>query len=405
MSETTPQTTTGDPVGNGTGQRRGPSGDNGRRNDFRKKQDHFQGKRDDEEIPTALRHYRYAVNNNNPSETFDRVTHEIAQYVATEIQGAGYIRRFIIDLEEPKVTSPPKPIVLQEEADSDEDYETELEIWKEEIKLVARRRTELKCNILPSVYAVIWRQCTTEMKELLKSSDTFSAIDEANDVIALLRLIRTSTVIDRRSQHPTLTVLQALNNFTSFRQMNLSNDVYLEGFRDRANILEDITGDMLGCDRKSIEKEFGGPITGVSINDPSLIAAKKRCREKFLAIAFIQHSDKKRYGDLQSQLSNDYLRKKTDEYPADLVHASDILNKWKGSSGSQERNSSFTPMFIQQEDNGGRVNGGRGGGRRGVGSGSKPINATNDSINPYLCTSNRATKNVDYAIKVDKKHW
>lgn len=43
--------------------------------------------------------------------------------------------------------------------------------------------------------------------------------------------------------------------------MNLSNDVYLEGFRDRANILEDITGDMLGCDRKSIEKEFGGPIT------------------------------------------------------------------------------------------------------------------------------------------------
>jgi hypothetical protein len=57
--------------------------------------------------------------------------------------------------------------------------------------------------------------------------------------------------------------------------MNLQNDVYLEGFRDRVNILEDITGDMLGCDRKNIEKEFGGPIVGVSSNDPSLIAAKK----------------------------------------------------------------------------------------------------------------------------------
>ena len=57
MDETTPQTTTGDPVGNGTGQRRGPSGDNGRRNDFRKKQDHFQGKRDDEEIPTVIFQY------------------------------------------------------------------------------------------------------------------------------------------------------------------------------------------------------------------------------------------------------------------------------------------------------------------------------------------------------------
>jgi hypothetical protein len=318
MSETIPQTTTGDPVGNGAGQRRGPGGDNGRRNDFKKKHDHFQGKRDNEEIPTALRHYRYAVNNNNPAETF--VTQEVAQYVATEIQGAGYLRRFIIDMEEPKITSPPKPTAPTKEDDSDEDsedddYETELEIWKKEVKLVARRRIDLKCNIIPSVYAVVWKQCTTEMKELLRSIDTFSAIDEANDVIALLRLIRTSTVIDRRSQHPTLTVLQALNNFTSFRQLGLSNDVYLEGFKDRVSIFEDVAGEMIGCHQTSVEKEFGGSTDGVSRGDSRLLIAKKKCRDKFLATAFIQHADKKRYGGLQVSLSNDYLRRKIDEYP------------------------------------------------------------------------------------------
>jgi hypothetical protein len=58
------------------------------------------------------------------------------------------------------------------------------------------------------------------MKELLKTTDTFRVIDEASDVIELLRLIRASTVIDQRGQHPALNALQALNEFVSFRQMN-----------------------------------------------------------------------------------------------------------------------------------------------------------------------------------------
>jgi hypothetical protein len=54
---------------------------------------------------------------------------------------------------------------------------------------------------------------------------------------------------------------------------------------------------------------------------------KKLCRDKFLAVAFIEHADKKRYGDLQIGLANDYLRKKADEYPDTLIHAAEILNK------------------------------------------------------------------------------
>jgi hypothetical protein len=45
----------------------------------------------------------------NPTETFERVTKEVVQYVATEVQGAGYKRRALIGLEEPKVLPPPKP--------------------------------------------------------------------------------------------------------------------------------------------------------------------------------------------------------------------------------------------------------------------------------------------------------
>jgi hypothetical protein len=255
MSET-PQTTTGDPPITDIGNHRG------RHNNRNSQRRHH-----DEEVPTVLRSYRYDINNTNPGETFNRITQEVAQYIATEVPGAGYMRRALIGLEEPRLLPPPKPKPPEEPDDPDDEeewatheieraqHDADLEVWKEEIKLVARRRMEQQINILPSVYAVVWRQCTPDMQELLRSTDVFQAIDESNDVIALLKLIRSSTVMDQRSQHPALNALQAINNFTSFRQMNMSNDTYLEGFRDRLNLCEEVTGQMLGCDTKRVEAQ------------------------------------------------------------------------------------------------------------------------------------------------------
>jgi hypothetical protein len=94
--------------------------------------------------------------------------------------------------------------------------------------------------------------------------DFIKAKDQGADISPILcGTFFVAMVLLSRSQHHSISVL-----------LNLSNDVYLEGFRDRVNIFEDITGNMLGCDRKNIEKEFGGPIVGVSLNDPSLIVAK-----------------------------------------------------------------------------------------------------------------------------------
>jgi hypothetical protein len=118
-----------------------------------------------DEVPSLLRYYRYDISNNNPGETFERVTLEIAQY-ATEVPGAGYMRRALINLQEPKLLPPSKPRAPEEPpedvTDDDEmasyeeknaEYEADLEVWKEEVKLVARRRMEQKATILPSVYA------------------------------------------------------------------------------------------------------------------------------------------------------------------------------------------------------------------------------------------------------------
>jgi hypothetical protein len=73
--------------------------------------------------------------------------------------------------------------------------------------------------------------------------------------------------------------------------------------------------------------------------DPNLVAARKKSRDKFLVIAFIEHTDKTLYFDLQISLANDYLRKKADEYPDTLIHAVEILNKW-----GQKKNSASSSI-------------------------------------------------------------
>jgi hypothetical protein len=140
------------------------------------------------------------------------VTQEVARYAAAEVHGTGYTRRAFIGLEEPKLQPPPKP-KAPEEPDSSKalalhdttkaQHHTDLEVWREKSKLVAQRRMEQKTTVLPSVYTVVWRQCTSYMRELLRSTDVFQAIEESNDALAILKLIHASTVVDM-SQRPNL---------------------------------------------------------------------------------------------------------------------------------------------------------------------------------------------------------
>jgi hypothetical protein len=76
MSTASPQIMTGEPFVIDAG------GDHKRRNNHNRKRNRERS--DDEGIPSDLRNYNYDTNINNPAETFDRVTQEIAQYVATE---------------------------------------------------------------------------------------------------------------------------------------------------------------------------------------------------------------------------------------------------------------------------------------------------------------------------------
>jgi hypothetical protein len=58
------------------------------------------------------------------------------------------MRRAITNLEKPTIQPPPKPKAPEDPDDEMEtaEYEANFEVWKEEVKLVARRRMEQKTN-------------------------------------------------------------------------------------------------------------------------------------------------------------------------------------------------------------------------------------------------------------------
>jgi hypothetical protein len=68
--------------------------------------------------------------------------------------------------------------------------------------------------------------------------------------------------------------------------MNMTNDICLEGFHDRVNIYEEVTGQMLGCDAKRVEEEFGGSIDNIEPSNPDLVAAKNYVEINFLQLLF-----------------------------------------------------------------------------------------------------------------------
>jgi hypothetical protein len=176
------------------------------------------------------------------------------------------------------------------------EYYPDLEFWKEEVKLVAKRSMEQKRNILPSVDAV---ECTLENKDQPRSTDVFHVIDEKNSTTQAHL-----GIIGREPEEQTVHCMHSTCSSPSDRWTPRMRR--LEGFHDRVNIFEDTTEDMIGCDVKRVEEECGGSMDRASYN--KLLSPPEKWRDKFLAIAFIDCADKKKYADLQTYLSNDYIK-------------------------------------------------------------------------------------------------
>jgi hypothetical protein len=310
-------------------------------------------------------------------DVFVKTTREISEYAAAKLKDASEFRNAM----DPdnlgfEVLAPPEDL-------PDNSNIMQVEVWKvayKEFTDASRRRSLLNGQ----VFTIVMGQCSPTIIDRLKASATWNAINASNDLMGLLRLIRTSMYTGATSKNSLHSLLEAQNKFFSFRQTSrMTNADYLRNYTALADQVVHLHGDF-GTDAEyvteRIEGDNGDPLDVVTRTNMILLI-----REEYLAMRFFVHADPKRFGPLIANAQNDFVGG-VDKYPKTISKAYDMLVNYVSPTKLSAGEDQDTGMSFFQEDNGrgsaGRGNGGRGngGGRgRGGGRGSRNNNQQSTS--------------------------
>lgn len=207
--------------------------------------------------------------------------------------------------------------------------ETQKMIFKGKVDAYIKRESTLDENIQKS-YSLILGQCTELLKSKLKQSKDWAVASTTFDVLLLITIIKSIVFRFDEQKFQPLALHSAKQNFYSFRQGNLSNAEYLEKFNNLVDIASAYDGEF--HDKATLEfstKELYGTTSMYSsLSQSDKTIAAEKAKEISLSIAFLAHSDKRRYGKLLEDLENDYT-KGTDNYPLNIVKAYQLLSEYK----------------------------------------------------------------------------
>jgi hypothetical protein len=216
------------------------------------------------------------------SDMFVKTTREIAEYVGSKLKDASEFRNAMDpdNLAFDVLTAP---------AIADATNVMEMEIWKIEYKTYseALKRREL---LVGQVFAIVLGQCSPTVVDRLKSSATWDVINGGNDLMGLLRLIRTSMYTGATSKNPLQSLLEAQSKFLAFRQTSrMTNAEYLRTFTALSDQVVHLHGD-LGTDQTYVTArivEDGDDPTDAAIRASMILTV----REEYLAMMFFTHAE------------------------------------------------------------------------------------------------------------------
>jgi hypothetical protein len=205
-------------------------------------------------------------------------------------------------------------------------------IFAEEVKEYVKRTRVLASNIA-TVFAVIWGQCSENMKARLKTHDSYADKAAKNDCFWILRQIKSVTLQFDESKNAILSLLDAQQSFLSCKQLpGQSADDYADSLIGWAETIE-THGGTVAVNHKLI------PETGSdgSVRDEQ--SRKAMAREQTLAMALIRNSDRSKYGTLITDLANQYAMGRN-EYPANMAAAKSLLFMYKTPTNAPANNRS-----------------------------------------------------------------
>lgn len=296
---------------------------------------------------------------------FTKSLKNIENYIQKTYKTPDDIVKAIQQMKRPVLDYPkqPKRTAYQDTAtgDIDEDaFEMAKFAWKEDYKDTRYRINKYNENE-SNAWALIYDQCTNELKNKLDGTIGYDKAKGDNDVIKLLTMIRGYCCQFDALNDEYMGIVKSLKNlFFFYQKENQQNADYHEDFMALVEVIEEYGG--AGClthfpnliRKELLTKDPNMDTTGASAQEVK--DAKKRVRDKFLAALMLNGANGTRYGDLKRTIAENYVTGSS-EYPESPEMVMRILNayqppRWNVKRGGQEvgAGSEEGAMFAQSDD-------------------------------------------------------
>lgn len=221
-----------------------------------------------------------------------------------------------------------RPIFVEPEDPGETASEKRKAIWKEKIRKFVNREETLEENIA-SVYSLILGQCTEVMRAQLEASKNWPKIKREKDGLKLLTEIKTICFNYQSQKYSPQAVHEAQYRFYHFHQgQNMTIQAYLEKFQNIVDVIEHVGGGMVISPAIYKTAASNLDIIVETTNQAEKMKLSYAAYDLYLAIAFIMHSDRRRYGKIIQDLENNYTQG-NDNWPRTLIGAFNLLLNWK----------------------------------------------------------------------------
>ena len=281
-----------------------------------------------------LKGYYFGHGDEESGAKFNKTVEKIADYCRIEISKEIYYLMMYGEEPEYEDVEVPKGKVSGMEA-----KKFEMDYKRVQDKKDEHQKNKCKC------FGIIMGQCKTITKDVAKADMSYRALERADDVIGILKLLREICYGTDRKRYLPWTQQAQLRKTVRFSQApGETIQQFATNFVEQVKTFEEMYGllvptkDMIQVEERTRivgegdeEHEENYNVTVLADRDVILEA-----RNKFVACLFLAGVDRKKYKDAIDEMNNDFLRHGT-EYPGDVSSMVTWLLKRRGGNNTNFR--------------------------------------------------------------------
>jgi hypothetical protein len=251
---------------------------------------------------------------------FSKSLKAIETYIQKTYKMPDDIVKSIQQMKRPTLAFPAKPTkatcVDENNLFDKDEYEMSKFTWKEEYKATLYRKEKYKENE-SNMWALIYDQCSPELKNKLEGTSGYDTSKMDNDVVALLMMIRSYCCQFDTLNDEYMLIVGAIKNLLYFFQKTTqANADYHEYFMAMVEVIEEYGGaGSLTYFPNIIKKELESKkINMDKASTSEMRDAKMIVRDKSLAVLMLSGANREKYGELKCSMAENYVTG-TSEYP------------------------------------------------------------------------------------------